>query len=137
MINPDKIREVIGKGGETINRIIGETGVEIDIEDSGLVMISSTNDDAAQAAIKMINDIIADPEIGNIYEGTVAKVMDFGAFVNILPGRDGLVHVSQLDDQRVEHPSDIVAVGDKVKVKLMDIDNQGRLNLSMKEAKSE
>ena len=132
MIKPDKIREVIGKGGETINRIIAETGVEIDIEDSGLVMIAATTREAAEAAIAMIQGIIADPEVGTIYNGTVVKVMDFGAFVNILPGKDGLVHVSQLADRRVEHPSDVVSVGDQVKVKLMEIDAQGRLNLSIK-----
>ncbi len=135
MISPDKIREVIGKGGETINTIIAETGVEIDIEDSGLVMIASTTAEAAQAAIDMIQGIVAEPEIGTIYTGTVVKVMDFGAFVNILPGRDGLVHVSQLADHRVEHPSDEVKVGDRVKVKLTEIDAQGRLNLSIKAAK--
>ena len=132
MINPDKIREVIGKGGEVINRIIAETGVEIDIEDSGLVMIAATTREAAESAIAMIQGIIADPEVGTIYNGTVVKVMDFGAFVNILPGKDGLVHVSQLADRRVEHPSDVVSVGDQVKVKLMEIDAQGRLNLSIK-----
>jgi len=135
MINPEKIREVIGKGGETINMIIAETGVEIDIEDSGLVMIASTTAEAAQAAIDMIQGIVAEPEIGTIYTGTVVKVMDFGAFVNILPGRDGLVHVSQLAEHRVEHPSDEVKVGDRVKVKLTEIDAQGRLNLSIKAAK--
>jgi polyribonucleotide nucleotidyltransferase len=134
MISPDKIREVIGKGGETINQIIAETGVEIDIEDSGLVMIASTSGEAAEAAIAMIQGIVAEPEPGTIYTGTVVKVMDFGAFVNILPGRDGLVHVSQLADHRVEHPSDVVKVGDRVKVKLTEIDAQGRLNLSMKAA---
>lgn len=134
MINPDKIREVIGKGGETINRIIAETGVEIDIEDSGLVMIASSSGEAAKAAITMIENLVAEPEVGKIYEGTVVKIMDFGAFVNIMPGRDGLVHVSQLANHRVEHPSDVVKVGDTVKVKLSEIDAQGRLNLSMKAA---
>jgi polyribonucleotide nucleotidyltransferase len=134
MISPDKIREVIGKGGETINQIIAETGVEIDIEDSGLVMIASTSGEAAEAAIAMIKGIVAEPEIGTVYTGTVVKVMDFGAFVNIMPGRDGLVHVSQLAEHRVEHPSDVVKVGDRVKVKLTEIDAQGRLNLSMKAA---
>lgn len=132
MISPDKIREVIGKGGEVINRIIAETGVEIDIEDSGLVMIAATTGEAAEAAIAMIKGIVADPEVGAIYTGTVVKVLDFGAFVNILPGKDGLVHVSQLAEGRVEHPSDVVEVGDQVKVKLMEIDAQGRLNLSIK-----
>ena len=132
MINPEKIREVIGKGGETINRIIAETGVEIDIEDSGLIMIASTSGEAADKAIAIIQSIVAEPEVGTIYDGTVVKVMDFGAFVNIMPGRDGLVHVSQLAKTRVEHPSDVVEVGDRVQVKLMEIDGQGRLNLSIK-----
>jgi polyribonucleotide nucleotidyltransferase len=132
MINPEKIREVIGKGGETINRIIAETGVEIDIEDSGLIMIASTSAEAAQAAIDLINALVAEPEVGTVYTGTVVKVMDFGAFVNIMPGRDGLVHVSQLAEGRVAHPSDVVEVGDKVRVKLMEVDAQGRLNLSIK-----
>lgn len=134
MINPDKIREVIGKGGEVINKIIAETGVEIDIEDSGLVMIASADGEAAQKAVKWIESIVAEPEVGKIYEGEVVKIMDFGAFVNIMPGRDGLVHISQLDDKRVEKVEDVVKLGDKIKVKLMEIDSQGRLNLSKKAA---
>ncbi len=132
MINPEKIREVIGKGGETINRIIAETGVEIDIEDSGLIMIASVDAEGADRAIQIIRGLTEDPEIGTVYTGTVVKLMEFGAFVNILPGRDGLVHVSQMADHRVERVSDIVEVGDQVKVKLTEIDAQGRLNLSMK-----
>ena len=135
MINPDKIKEVIGKGGETINRIIAETGVEIDIEDSGLVMIASTDSAGAERAIEIIKGLTEDPEVGHIYDGTVVKLMEFGAFVNIMPGRDGLVHVSQMADRRVEKVSDVVAVGDVVKVKLLEIDSQGRLNLSMKAVK--
>jgi len=135
MINPDKIREVIGKGGETINKIIAETGVEIDIEDNGLVMIASTDQEGAKKAMEWIKSLTEDPEVGKIYDGTVVKLMDFGAFVNIAPGKDGLVHVSQMADERVEKVSDVVSEGDKVQVKLMEIDSQGRLNLSMKAAK--
>ncbi len=134
MINPEKIREVIGKGGETINRIIAETGVEIDIEDSGLIMIASVDAEGAERAIQIIRGLTEDPEIGTVYTGTVVKLMEFGAFVNILPGRDGLVHVSQMAEGRVERVSDVVNVGDQVKVKLTEIDSQGRLNLSMKAA---
>jgi polyribonucleotide nucleotidyltransferase len=134
MINPDKIREVIGKGGEMINKIIAETGVEIDIEDSGLVMIASSDGEAAEKAVNWIESIVAEPEVGKIYSGEVVKIMDFGAFVNIMPGKDGLVHVSQLSDQRVEKVEDVVKLGDKIKVKLMEIDSQGRLNLSKKAA---
>jgi polyribonucleotide nucleotidyltransferase len=132
MINPEKIALVIGKGGETINKIIAETGVEIDIEDSGLVMIASTDKDGADRAIEIIRGITEDPEIGTIYNGRVVKLMEFGAFVNILPGKDGLVHISQMADKRVEKVGDVVKVGDEVRVKLMEIDPQGRLNLSMK-----
>lgn len=135
MIKPEKIREVIGKGGETINKIIAETGAEIDIQDSGLVMVSAVDTKSIEAALQMIEAIVAEPEIGKIYDGTVVKIMEFGAFVNIMPGRDGLVHISQLDDKRVEKVTDVVNEGDKVKVKLTAIDEQGRLNLSMKEAK--
>jgi polyribonucleotide nucleotidyltransferase len=134
MINPEKIALVIGKGGETINKIIAETGVEIDIEDSGLVMIASTDKEGADRAIEIIKGLTEDPEVGRVYEGRVVKLMDFGAFVNILPGKDGLVHISQLADKRVEKVSDVVKLDDKVRVKLIDIDAQGRLNLSMKAA---
>ncbi|HEY2004409.1 MAG TPA: polyribonucleotide nucleotidyltransferase [Candidatus Saccharimonadia bacterium] len=134
MINPEKIALVIGKGGETINKIIAETGVEIDIEDSGLVMIASTDKDGADRAIEIIRGLTEDPEVGRVYEGTVVRLMEFGAFVNILPGKDGLVHISQMADKRVEKVSDVVKLGDKVRVKLTEVDAQGRLNLSMKAA---
>jgi polyribonucleotide nucleotidyltransferase len=134
MIDPGKIALVIGKGGETINKIIAETGVEIDIEDSGLVMIASTSGEAAERAIEIIRGLTEDPEIGRVYQGTVVRLMEFGAFVNILPGKDGLVHISQMADKRVEKVGDVVKLGDKVPVKLVDIDAQGRLNLSMKAA---
>lgn len=135
MIKPEKIREVIGKGGETINRIIAETGAEIDIKDDGLVMVSAVDTRSIEAALKMISDIVAEPEVGKIYQGTVVKIMEFGAFVNIMPGRDGLVHISQISDKRVEKVTDVLNEGDEVTVKLTAIDEQGRLNLSMKDAK--
>lgn len=135
MVNPDKVREIIGKGGETINKIIEETGVEIDIKDGGMVMISAVDQSARDAAIKWIKGIVAEPEVGTIYDGKVVTVTDFGAFVEFMPGKDGLVHVSEMSEDRVDHPSDVVKVGDSVKVKLVAIDDKGRLNLSMKKAK--
>jgi polyribonucleotide nucleotidyltransferase len=135
MIKPEKIREVIGKGGETINRIIAETGAEIDIKDDGLVMVSAVDTKSIEAAMQMIKDIVAEPEIGTIYKGTVVKIMEFGAFVNIMPGRDGLVHISQISDKRVEKVTDVLNEGDEVTVKLTAIDDHGRLNLSIKDAK--
>lgn len=136
MINPDKIREVIGKGGETIQKITAETGVDIDIEDSGLVMIASSDAGAAEAAKQWIESIVVEPEIGKVYENCkVVKVMDFGAFVEILPGREGMVHISQIRDERVEDINKELKEGDEVTVKLMEIDDRGRLNLSMKAAK--
>ena len=137
MINPEKIAMVIGKGGETINKIIAETGVEIDIEDSGLVMIASTDAVASDRAIEIIRGLTEDPEVGTIYTGRVVKLMEFGAFVNILPGKDGLVHISQMADERVAKVEDVVKVGDEVRVKLMEVDGQGRLNLSMKAVKKD
>lgn len=134
-INPDKIREVIGKGGETIQRITAETGVDIDIEDSGLIMISSADLGAAQVAKEMIEAIVAEPEVGKVYNGKVIKVMDFGAFVEIMPGKEGMVHVSQIRDERVEDIRKELNEGDEVKVKLTEIDDRGRLNLSIKAAK--
>jgi polyribonucleotide nucleotidyltransferase len=132
-INPDKIREVIGKGGETINKIIAETGAEIDIKDDGTVMIASPDTKSIEAAIQWVKNITAEPEVGTIYRDVpVVSVMDFGAFVQILPGKDGLVHVSALSEERVEKPSDVVKEGDKVTVKLVAIDERGRLQLSMR-----
>ncbi len=135
MIKPEKIREVIGKGGEVINKIIAETGAEIDINDDGLVTIAAIDGEAIKAAMKMIQDIVAEPEVGKIYDGVVVKIMEFGAFVNIMPGKDGLVHISQISDKRIEKVTDVLNEGDEVKVKLTAIDDQGRLNLSMKDAK--
>lgn len=137
-INPDKIREVIGKGGETINKIIAETGAEIDIKDDGTVMIASPNQQSIQAAKDYVMSIVAEPEVGKIYENVpVMTVMDFGAFVQIMPGKDGLVHVSEMSDERVGHPKDVVSEGDLVTVKLTGIDERGRLQLSMKAAKQQ
>jgi polyribonucleotide nucleotidyltransferase len=137
-INPDKIREVIGKGGETINKIIAETGAEIDIKDDGTVMISSPNGDSIERAIKWVRDLTAEPEVGAIYKDVpVVSVLDFGAFVQIMPGKDGLVHVSEMKDERVERPSDVVKEGDLVTVKLVEVDDRGRLKLSMKAAAKE
>ena len=136
MINPEKIRDVIGKGGETINKIIAETGAEIDIRDNGLVMVAAPDTKSIEAAIKWIQDLTAEPEVGAIYENCrVVKIMDFGIFVEIMPGHEGLVHVSEMADKRVEHPSDLVKEGDTVTVKLVAIDDRGRLVLSMKQAK--
>ena len=132
-INPEKIREVIGKGGETINKIIAETGAEIDIKDDGLVMIASPDKKSIDAAIQFIRTLTAEPEVGKIYEDCrVVSVLEFGAFVEILPGKEGLVHVSELAERRVEKPSDVVKEGDRVTVKLVAIDDRGRLQLSMR-----
>jgi polyribonucleotide nucleotidyltransferase len=137
-INPDKIREVIGKGGETIQKITAETGADIDIEDDGTIRISSPDLNSISAAKQWIWSITAEPEVGKIYENVpVVSVLDFGAFVQILPGKDGLVHVSEMSEQRVNKPSDVVKEGDRVTVKLVAIDDRGRLQLSMKAAQRE
>ncbi len=131
-IHPDKIREVIGKGGTTIRSITEETGATIDISDDGTVIIASVNREAGDAAKKRIEQITSDVEPGRIYEGKVAKLMDFGAFVTIMPGKDGLVHVSQISSERVEKVSDKLKEGDVVKVKVLEVDKQGRIRLSIK-----
>ncbi|HEY7841010.1 MAG TPA: polyribonucleotide nucleotidyltransferase [Gammaproteobacteria bacterium] len=131
-IHPDKIRDVIGKGGSTIRAITEETGTEIDIEDDGTIKIYSADKAASESAKKRIEDLTADIEVGKVYEGRVAKLMDFGAFVNILPGKDGLVHISQISHERVENVSDRLTEGEYVKVKVLEIDKQGRVRLSMK-----
>jgi polyribonucleotide nucleotidyltransferase len=137
-INPDKIREVIGKGGETINKIIAETGAEIDIKEDGTVFIASPDKKSIDAATQYIQSLTAEPEVGKIYKDVpVVSVLDFGAFVQIMPGKDGLVHVSELSEDRVDKPSDVVKEGDKVTVKLVAIDDRGRLQLSMKAAAKE
>jgi polyribonucleotide nucleotidyltransferase len=131
-IHPDKIRDVIGKGGATIRAITEETGATIDIDDDGTVKIAATDKAAGEAALKRVEQITADIEVGKIYEGKVAKLMDFGAFVNILPGKDGLVHISQICEERVENVSDKLSEGEMVQVKVLEVDRQGRVRLSMK-----
>jgi polyribonucleotide nucleotidyltransferase len=131
-IHPEKIRDVIGKGGATIRSITEETGATIDIEDDGTIKIGSVDKAAGQAARSRIEQLTADVEVGMVYDGRVARLMDFGAFVNILPGKDGLVHISQISDERVENVSDKLSEGDMVKVKVLEVDRQGRIRLSMK-----
>ena len=130
----DKIREVIGQGGKVIQKISADCQVKIDISDDGNVFISGVDYDNAQKALQIVNTIANDPEIGAIYKGKVVRIMNFGAFVEIAPGKDGLVHISKLDKQRVEKVEDIVSIGDEIVVKVMEIDNQGRINLSRKDA---
>ncbi len=131
-INPEKIRDVIGKGGSVIRALSEETGVSIDIDDDGTIKIASTDNAAAQEAIRRIEQITADVEVDAVYQGKVVRLMDFGAFVNILPGRDGLVHISQISKDRVNQVSDVLSEGDQVKVKVLEVDKQGRVRLSMK-----
>ena len=133
----DKIREVIGSGGKVIQKISAECDVKIDIEEDGSVFVSGIDKEKAMQAISIINTIANDPEIGAIYKGKVVRIMNFGAFVEIAPGKDGLVHISKLDKQRVEKVEDVVSIGDEVVVKVMEIDSQGRINLSRKDALAE
>ncbi|MFY9177731.1 MAG: polyribonucleotide nucleotidyltransferase [Caldicoprobacterales bacterium] len=132
-IDPDKIRDVIGPGGKVINGIIAETGVKIDIEDDGHVFVYSPNLEDAERAIEMVENITKEVEVGEVYNGTVMRIMNFGAFVELLPGKEGLVHISKLSHERVSKVEDVVKVGDKIKVKVTDIDEQGRINLSRKD----
>ncbi len=131
-IDPSKIRDVIGKGGATIRSITDETGVSIDISDDGVVKIASVDKQAGQEARRRIEEIVADVEVGKVYEGKVVRIMDFGAFVNILPGRDGLLHISQITEGRLENVRDVLKEGDVVRVRVLEIDRQGRVRLSMK-----
>ncbi len=131
-INPEKIRDVIGKGGATIRAITEETGATIEVDDDGVIKIASVEKAAGEEARRRVEQVTAEVEVGVIYEGKVAKIMDFGAFVNILPGKDGLVHISQISDERVENVSDKLSEGDVVKVKVLEVDRQGRIRLSMK-----
>ena len=125
----DKIRDVIGSGGKVIQKIIADTGAKIDIEDDGRVFIAAVNTEMGEMALKIIEGIVKEPEVGEIYEGTVVRIMDFGAFVEILPGKDGLIHISKLDSKRVEKVEDVVKIGDTVKVQIIEIDKQNRINL--------
>lgn len=132
MVNPDKIGAIIGKGGETINKITSETGATVDIDDSGLVTIASQDTESIEKALKWVKSLVEEPEVGKIYEGEVVSIKDFGAFVNILPGIDGMLHISQISEKRLAKVEDELKVGQKVKVKLVAIDEKGRLSLSMK-----
>lgn len=132
MINPDKIGAVIGKGGEMINKITSETGAQVDIEDSGLVTISGTDPEKIKKALDWVKSLTEEPEVGKIYEGEVVTIKDFGAFINILPGIDGMLHVSQISDKRIENVADVLKVGQRVRVRLVAIDDKGRLSLSMR-----
>lgn len=134
-IKPEKIGSIIGKGGETINKITAETGATVDIKDDGLVTVASSNLDSIKQAVDWIKSLVEEPEVGKIYEGPVVKIMEFGAFVNIMPGIDGMVHISQMAEGRVEKVTDVVKEGDIIRVKLTAIDERGRLSLSMKDAK--
>jgi len=133
-VDPDKIRDIIGPGGKTINKIIAETGVKIDIEDDGRVFIAAVNQAAGDKALKIIESLVKEVKEGEIYLGKVTRLMTFGAFVEILPGKEGLVHISKLDTKRVEKVEDVVAVGDEILVKVTEIDKQGRINLSRRHA---
>jgi polyribonucleotide nucleotidyltransferase len=131
-INPDKIREVIGSGGKVIREITEKTGTKIDISDDGTIKVASSDGEKIKAALNWIKGIASEPEVGQIYEGTVVKVMEFGAFVNFFGSKDGLVHISQLAPRKVANVKDVVKEGDKVKVKLMGFDDRGKTKLSMK-----
>jgi polyribonucleotide nucleotidyltransferase len=129
----DDIRTVIGPGGKTINRIIDETGVKIDIEDTGLIYIAAPDMEAAEKGVAAIELLLKDVEVGEIYDGEVKRIMNFGAFVEVLPGKEGLLHISRIENHRVEKVEDVLNIGDKVKVKVFEIDGQGRINLTRKE----
>jgi polyribonucleotide nucleotidyltransferase len=128
----DKIREVIGSGGKVIREIVEKTGTKIDIEDDGTIKIASSDPAAADAAVQWIKSIVSEPEVGMIYKGKVVKIVDFGAFVNFFGSRDGLVHVSEMAPKRVNKPSDVVSEGQEVRVKVLGIDERGKVRLSMK-----
>jgi polyribonucleotide nucleotidyltransferase len=131
-INPDKIKDVIGPGGKIINKIIADTGVKIDIENDGRVFIASPDGESAEKARKMVEALTKEVVVGETYMGTVTRLMNFGAFVAVLPGKEGLVHISQLAPGRVEKVEDVVKIGDEIMVKVVEIDSQGRINLSRK-----
>jgi polyribonucleotide nucleotidyltransferase len=132
-VDSDKIRDIIGKGGVTIRGITEETGATVDIDDDGTVRIFGQDQTSRDAAVAMVEEITAEAEVGAVYTGTVARIVDFGAFVTILPGKDGLVHISQIANKRVENVSDYLSEGEEVKVKVLDVDQRGRIKLSIKE----
>ncbi len=136
-IDPDKIREIIGPGGKMIRKIQADSGAVIEVEDDGTVRIATTNEESKQKAVAFISGITEDAEIGKVYKATVKRIMNFGAFCEIMPGKEGLVHVSELADSFVENVESVVKVGDQIDVKVIEIDQQGRINLSKKQASSE
>ncbi len=136
-IKPDKIRDVIGPGGKVIRGLVEETGCKIDVEDDGSVLIAAADNTALEKAIAMIQQITAEPEIGKIYDGVVRKIVDFGAFVEIMPGTDGLLHISQISDERVRAVEDVLHEGDEIPVKVLDVDRSGKIRLSLREARAD
>jgi polyribonucleotide nucleotidyltransferase len=132
-VDSDKIRDIIGKGGVTIRSITEQSGATVDIDDDGTVRIFGQDQASRDAAVALVQEITAEAEVGAVYTGTVARIVDFGAFVNILPGKDGLVHISQIANERVENVSDHLKEGDLVRVKVLDVDQRGRIKLSIKE----
>jgi len=134
-INPDKIRDVIGPGGKIINEIIDKTGATIDIEQDGTVAITAITEESLNKAVEWVRNITRELKVGEVFQGKINRIMDFGAFAEIVPGQDGLIHVSEMDYRHINHPDEVVKVGDVVPVKLIEIDRQGRINLSMKALK--
>jgi len=135
-INPEKIREVIGPGGKVINEIIENTGVLIDIEEDGTIFVTAEKPEAGKKAVEWIQNITREVKVGEIFQGKVKRIMNFGAFVEILPGQEGMIHISKLADRRVNKVEDVVHIGDMVAVKVVEIDQQGRINLSLKDIKN-
>jgi polyribonucleotide nucleotidyltransferase len=136
-VKPDKIREIIGPGGKVIRALVEETGCKIDIEDDGTVLIASADNAAMELAIRRIEEITAVPEVGRIYDGIVRKIVEFGAFVEIMPGTDGLLHISQISNERVRRVEDVLHEGDEIKVKVLDVDRSGKIRLSLREAQAD
>ena len=136
-IRPDKVRDLIGPGGKVIRGIVEETGAKVDVEDDGTVLVASSDGSSMERAIELIDGVTAEAQIGKIYDGTVRKIVDFGAFVEILPGTDGLLHISQIGPGRVERVTDVFKEGDEVRVKVLDIDRSGKIRLSRKEVLKE
>ena len=135
-IDPEKIREVIGSGGKVIQKIVADTGAKIDIEDDGSVFIAAVDKASADMAKAIIDAIVFEPVVGEVYEGTVTRIIPIGAFVEYAPGKEGMVHISKLQKQRTENVEDVVSVGDTVKVKYLGTDEKGRMNLSMRDVEA-
>jgi polyribonucleotide nucleotidyltransferase len=135
-VHPDKIRDIIGKGGATIRGIVEETGAEVDIDDDGNVRIYASSAESKNAAVARVQEITAEAEVGRIYKGAVARIVDFGAFITILPGKDGLLHISQIAEERVEKVTDFLTEGEEIEVVCLDVDQRGRIKLSMKEVEN-